>query len=75
MKNKTLACNLQVINHLTTVKKKIIRAHDAGAVNMSTLVMCCMVKAVGSLLLISQKSNRMLFVLILLPIQASRSLL
>lgn len=35
MKNKTSACNLQVINHLTTVKKKIIRAHDAGAMDTS----------------------------------------
>lgn len=57
MKNKTSACTLQVINHLITIKKKIIRAHTAGTMDMSKLLhpwCAAWLEAVGSFLLIAQ---------------------
>lgn len=46
MKTKTSACNLQVINHLTTVKK-MIRVHNSETMDLvkaTAPVMCCMVR-------------------------------
>lgn len=49
MKNKTSACNLQVINHLTTVKK-MIRVHNSETMDLvkaTAPVMCCRVRSCG----------------------------
>lgn len=56
MKNKTSACNLQVINHKTTIKK-IIRVHNSEAMDLwRPLHRWCAAwsEAVGSLLLVAQ---------------------
>lgn len=56
MKNKTSACNLQVINHKTTIKK-IIRVYNSEAMDpWRPLHRWCAAwsEAVGSLLLVAQ---------------------